>query len=160
MDYRQALFLRKVQDLRERAESNDWFLVLGCAALLRHLLFDKHCLTGQANTGGVKYRFTVCVEPDPDPMPMVWAPIDGIDPEGGGRHLSPVSLNVDKFKALTLMVANGERHTVKSFVRLAAHIDGAIHTGEPKTEEEARLKEWTDLINYRRSLPSTPAARG
>src|SRR5262245_25997056 len=60
--YQKWLYLRKFDDIRERAKSNDLYELMMATALVRHLLLENYGLAHKANQETrLKFHFEVCV---------------------------------------------------------------------------------------------------
>lgn len=139
------LFIKTIEDIEERLTSHDEYEILMIAGLLRKLLLDSNPLMNQVNQEKrLKITFTVNYRgvPQTPPIPFFWSIEDGIDPDTSVPHLSnPKKVNRDDFLKIPIILFNGRIIIVKDLILHMAHVEGAIHPGMPKSDEEKVLKE-------------------
>ena len=158
----EALFLRKLQDLRERSQSSDPYMVLGTAALLRHLLLDGTPLVTLANRRhGVKFRFEVNDSPPAiDQHTLMWSLGDGLDPDVVGDRGNRTPVKRDRLLALPIIVLQGQKYSVHQVIDHVAIVDGAVHREEPSDDSGRLLAAWSKGLNIFGMSMTVQAMRG
>jgi hypothetical protein len=148
-------FLETLRDLQKRVDSaQPEYNVLMAAGLLRKLLLDEQRVTDRVNRGEtrrlkIKYRIN---DRQPiwqvagGPRPTMWSMEDGFDPDTATRA-QPLAVTRDQLLARVVMLHKGYEVTVKDLIDHAAHVGGAIHLGEPRTEREKALSDLAAQIN-------------
>ena len=143
MSTRDELFLETLADLESRCEpGRTEYDVLGIAGLLRKLLIDAQPLVDQVNRDRhLRLRFVINDRPIPeDPLPMIWSMQDGFDPETAHRAF-PKEVKRDDLLTRPIVAVNGSAVSVRDVIRYGAHVKGAIHAGEPESDQERALVE-------------------
>lgn len=155
------LFIRTLTDLDRRAAGTDEYEVLLSAGLLRKLLMDQTPLMDKVNSiFRLKVRFRINGETAYEQLvhedgPMFWSLGDSIDPEipapPGLR--APYDATRDQFLARRVLRVRGDWFTVRDLIDQLAHIEGAVHSGDPKNQREEVLRE----IDRRIYIGNVPA---
>lgn len=139
------LFVKTLDDIEKRLTSRDEYEILLIAGLLRKLLLDGDSLINQViTTEKLKIEFVVNDKsaPTTPPIPVFWSIEDGIDPETSPPFLiNPIKVNKENLLKRPVIQCDGKIVTVKDLIRHMAHVEGAVHPGLPKTDEEKILKE-------------------
>lgn len=155
------LFIRTLSDLEKRTTSTDEYEVLLSALLIRKLLLDAVPLMDKVNSSvRLKVHFRINGETAYERIihedgPIFWSLEDGIDPEipmPPGLQ-APFDATRDQFLARRVLRANGNWFTVRDLIDQLAHIEGAVHSRDPKDQREQVLKETARSI-YIGSLPA------
>lgn len=143
------LFLETLDDLERRAGALDEYEVLMSAALLRKLLMDDTPLVDRVNRERrLRLRFRINASSKYEQVvlgmsPSVWSLGDAIDPETcpppGMR--APFDATRDELLSRPVLLVHGEVFTVKHLIEQLAHIEGAVHSGSPKTHREEVLQQ-------------------
>lgn len=138
------LFKCTLEDIEKRLESRNEYKILMISALLRKLLLDGDPLVHQINREH-RMQLTFLVNdrgvPTGKLAPMFWSIEDGLDPDTSVPHLNnPVGKNLDGFLKVPVILFQGKTITVKDVILHMAHVEGAIHSGMPKSDEEKVLK--------------------
>ena len=145
----ERLFLNTLADLERRAEASDEYEVLMSAALLRKLLMNGLPLMDQVNQKHrLRLRFpingvTPYEELVLEDRPVYWSLEDALDPEldhPPGLQ-APQDATRDQLLGRRVMVVKGQTVTVRDLIDQLAHIEGAVHSGSPREQREATLKE-------------------
>ena len=151
MNQQELLFLKTLDDLRNRIRSNDPYEILGASAIIRKLFLDDQPLVDQVNRQyKLKFDFNVCLPaPNPPglPEPVVFSIQDGLDPDTSlpGKPIS--HLKRDQFLKIVVLVINKKKYTIKDVILFEANIMGGVHAGSPKTEKEKVLKLLNDQLS-------------
>jgi hypothetical protein len=157
------LFLRTLEDLDRRTTVADEYEALLAAGLLRKLLLDETPLVHQVNRyRRERIRFRVNGETPLERImlgdnPVFWAIGDAIDPDAFSSFpgaSAPMDAKLDQFLARTVMFARGERLSVGDLIKQVAHIDGAVHKGNPTNAREELIDEISHFMFFR-NLPGT-----
>ena len=139
------LFIKTLEDIEGRLASHDEYEILMIAGLLRKLLLDSNPLMNQANQEKkikITFRINDRGIPQTPPIPTFWSIEDGLDPETSVAHLcNPKEVNKDSLLNTPIILFNGNTITIKDLIQHMAHVEGAIHPGTPKSDEEKILKE-------------------
>jgi hypothetical protein len=142
------LFLRTLEDIENRLQSNDWYEILGISSLIRKLFLDDHPLVEQVNrTYRQKLRFTITDPHSPhiqtalSMKPDYFILSDGLDPVTSIPSSKKAEVNRDQFFGTAVCVINGNMYSVREIVLFEANIMGAIHSGAAKTDKEKALAE-------------------
>lgn len=144
------LFLETLRDLeRYVAEANDYSM-LRASGLLRQLLVDKHALMHQVNRAHMfKLRFPVCGRAYRETVladaPIFYSALGGIHSSGAFPHqLEEVSL--DRFLATQVLKLGDQLLTIADLISISANVLGGIHKGDPATEKEQALAEFSRSV--------------
>ncbi|MBL0273297.1 MAG: hypothetical protein IPQ06_09540 [Chitinophagaceae bacterium] len=137
----EELFLKTIDDLRNKVASDDDYNLVRAAGLCRHLLTDsgKPLVKILDRKYGVKIEFTVAslsmVGLQMANLSMVWTTISP-------NHLSdPVKVGLKDFLAIQFLRIENHIYSVKDVIRAASHCMGGIHSGVPKDEKEKALHD-------------------
>lgn len=164
---RDRLLLETISDLRQRVERpQSEYELLGAAGLLRLLLLDQHpllSLAGKAHGFKPCFRVTWPVEPMPigGHLPVFWASMEGLSPRWH-PHPNPgvMYLRRDGFLALEILWVRTQHYTVKDLMGQAAHIEGGVHAGDPKSDKEQVLSRLAEGFRVGGASPVTRSLRG
>lgn len=144
------LFIKTLEDIEKRLASHDEYEILMIAGLLRKLLLDSNPLINQVNQEKkIKITFTVNDRgiPQAPLIPIFWSIEDGLDPETSVPHLcKPKEVNKDTLLNTPIMLSNEKIITIKDLIQHMSHVEGAIHLGIPKSNEEKILKELGQVL--------------
>lgn len=139
------LFLNTIEDIEQRITATDEYTVLMSGALLRKLFLDQSRLIDQVNrVHKLKLRFNIS---DISPFeqliyasnPEFWTIEDGLDPESPLAY-APFDATIDQFLHRRIMRSSGQWITVQDAIKQLANIDGAVHSGSAKNENELALQ--------------------
>lgn len=135
------LFVNTLKDLEVKIGSNDPYEILMATALLRKLLIDENPLVDQVNKSPrLRIGFDVNDRLVPTNVSM-WFIQDGFDPETSVPHLSkPINMNKDNMLKRPVMLINGVVITVLDLIKFQSHVQGAVHSGDPRSDKEKVLK--------------------
>lgn len=144
------LFIRTLKDLKAKIESNDPYEILMASALLRKLLIDGNPLMDQANK---KFKLNINFIVNNRQSPLItkglafWSIQDGFDPETSVPHLSnPLTVGKDEMLKRVVLIINGATITVLDLIKFLSHVQGAVHSGNPKVTKEEILKEAEETL--------------
>lgn len=144
------LFVRTVDELRSRSQSNDSYEVLRSSGLLRQLLMDDNPLVHQVNRiyrirlDFVMSDFSV---PSEDPSLTFWSVTDGLDPSTAApfRRGRTVTKTLDKFLATVVNRYNGTNFTIHDIIAFDANVMGGINAGAPRNDNEKVLAQLNSI---------------
>jgi len=138
--YSKILFLKKLEEMRTRGATNDYYELLMAAGLLRSLLFDGgSTLLHHANRDlKLKVQFTLPSVPQVEMSPGVSFYVAILDFERSSAH-NTVSLNPDEFGRFRCLVSNGHVFTIQDIVKTCANTRGGIHLGKVDSKDSAGL---------------------
>jgi len=140
------LFVEILQDIEMRIGNLDEYGMLRTAALLRQLLLDEPRLIDKVNQ---QYRLKIgfivgdrraYMQMTIGDGAVLYSVEDGLDPERG-RPGPTVVLNRDQFLRWPVMFVDGHYVTIHELIDQLAHIEGGVHSGEPRTAKEQALVE-------------------
>lgn len=140
----ETLFLRTVNDLDERVAAIAHYDALMSAALLRKLLLDGTPLVHQVNrTYRLNLRFRISGVSQFEQMlldsdPMFWSIEDALDPDSGLPG-PVVEATLDQFLARNVMRFEGRSVTVRDVIDQLSNVDGGVHKGEPREDQQKVL---------------------
>lgn len=145
-----SLFINTVKDLKNKSDSNDPYEILMGVALLRKLLIDEDPLINQVNKNPkLKIKFTI----NDKSLPIntngltTYAIQDGFDPETSAPHLSkPILVSKDDMLKRPVMLIDGELITVLDLIKFLSHVQGAVHSRDPREEKEKILKNAEETL--------------
>lgn len=162
------LYVRTIQDLKERCESLDRYDLLRASALMRQLLFDDEPLIHAANREAkMKIRFTIVPWTEPHVIvneseidisqnalrrmlandAWVWSPIDPIPGLIPGIPIPTVTVKVDDFMKAICLRRGPTRITVRQVIKFCANVKGGVHRGDPDpAEAQTELQEMDKFI--------------
>lgn len=138
------LFIKTLEDLERKSQSQDWYDVLLTSGLTYKLLFDEHPLVDEINKEKKKIFFEVNDESPPnDPSLVFWSVEDGFDPQTSVPHLTKIiRVNRDGLYGRQIMVIESEIITVKELIRFLRNKQGGVHNDNISlTEKDKILKE-------------------
>lgn len=124
-----ALFLKTLDDLEQKSQSQDWYDMLLISGLIYKLLYDEHSLVDEVNNAKMKISFEVNDRQLPnDPSLVFYSIEDGFDPQTSAPHLIKiVTVNKDGLYARKIMIVNSEVYTVKELIRFLRNKQGGVH---------------------------------
>lgn len=140
----ETLFRRTVDDLDQRVAAIAHYDALMSAALLRKLLLDGNPLIHQVNrTYRLNLRFRISGVSQFEQMlldsdPMFWSLEDGLDPDIG-LAVPVVEATLDQFLARNVMRFEGRSVTVRDVINQLSNVDGGVHKGEPREDQQKVL---------------------
>jgi hypothetical protein len=145
------LFLATLSDLERCLSIGDDYSMLRASALLRQLLLDKHSLVHQANHEyRLKLRFTVCGRAYRETMlrmgPLYYFALNSIHRSGSLGKL-PEEVSLDVFLATPALKLAEQLVTVGNLISISANVLGGVHKGDPKTEREQAIAEFTRVAS-------------
>jgi hypothetical protein len=158
------LFLRTVDDLRERAKSLDEYKVLNSGGLLRKLLTDRdsYRLLDQVNASrqlDIRFRINGESRYEREVMqdkPWYWSlenAIDADDPRVPPGMRAPIDATREQLLARRVMRVNGHDIVISALIHQLADIEGSVHKGNPNNARERMLQEVAKRI-YVNGLPA------
>ena len=149
MDVEQ-LFVRTLADLGNRIVATDEYEVLMSAGLLRKLLMEGITLVDKVNS---RYKLRIRYPMNDvsayeriiyEDAPVLWSLLEGIDPDCPIAQMpgmrAPIHATREQLLARRVMRTCGTWITVRDLIDQLAHIDGAVHSHEPKSERELILQ--------------------
>jgi hypothetical protein len=143
----ETFFLETLKDLRERSSRpGPEYEVQQLAALLRKLLLDERRLIDLVNpTPRTPIRFRV-YEGSPyqelvlSMGPQLYAVQDAFDPKDiAVANARIAEVDVAGLLKRRILLIDGMWFSVADIVRYVAHVEGAVHRGQPKGEKEQLL---------------------
>lgn len=154
------LFTRTLADLERRTTVTDEYEALLSAGLLRKLLLDKTPLMDKVNSNlRMKVRFAINGESAYERAvhedgPMFWSLGEAIDPDipAPPGLWAPFNATRDQLLARRVLRVHGNWVTVRDLIDQLAHIEGAVHSEDPKNQREEVLREVARHI-YVNGLP-------
>lgn len=140
---KKVLFIKTLEDIKNRLSSQDAYEILMIAGLLRKLLLDDYPLIDQVNEKGrFKIKFIINGRQINPLMreAVFWSIQDGFDPE---TAYSAAPIEVDRGKMLKTMVmkSSGNWFTVFDLIKFLCNVEGSIHSGKPKKDKEFVLQQ-------------------
>jgi hypothetical protein len=145
------LLLATLSELERYIANGDDYSMLRASALLRQLLLDRHPLVHQVNRAHhLKLRFTVCGRAHRERVlrmePVFYSALGGIHRSGSlGQHQEEISL--DEFLATPVLKIYEQLVTVGDLISISANVLGGVHKGDPKTEKELAVAEFTRVAS-------------
>lgn len=139
-----SLFLKTLEDLEEKSQSQDWYDMLLLSGLIHKLLYDQHPLVDALNTSNQQIIFSVNNRQLPKDSSLVFYSIeDGIDPDTSVPHLTKiVQMDKNGLYQQPVMVVNSEIITIKDLIRFLRNKQGSVHVDEVSlTDKDKLLKE-------------------
>jgi len=143
------LFIRSLEDLENRLKSQDEYEILMIAGLLRKLLLDESPLIDQVNRRRrQKIKFTVNDYPVPSEEKnlMFWSVEDVFYPKTGSLFYKPIEVTKAQLLSRTVMIYDSHSISVRELIKHVAHIQGAVHSGMPKTNKEEAMKKLAEMF--------------
>lgn len=145
----ETLLVRTLSDLEHRAAATDEYEALLAAGLLRKLLMDAHPLVDQVNANyRLKLRFLINGSTPYEELvladgPSYWSLEDGIDPtiDQPPGLMAPEEATRDQLLSRRVMMLSGKEVSVRDLIDQLAHIEGAVHSSQPREPREAMLKQ-------------------
>lgn len=141
---KEALFLKSIEDLEKKSQSEDWYDMLLISGLLYKLLYDEHPLVDEINTTRIKISFEINDRQLPnDPSLSFYSIEDSFDPQTSVPHITkPITVNKDSLYARQIMIINSEVFTVKELIRFLRNKQGGVHNDNLSlTDKELLLKD-------------------
>jgi hypothetical protein len=136
-EYVKYFYLRKIDEVRGRATTGDYYDLIMASGLLRHLLFEAAPLMHLANRDlQLKLTFTICKTmplPAEIPKPVMFYP--GLDPSAWPEWPTE-TVNLNQLLAAFCITVKGEDFTVQDILESCAHARGGIHMRQPKERDE------------------------
>jgi hypothetical protein len=133
--YAKYFFLRKVDEVRWRMQTGDYFDMIMAAALLRHLVLDEAPLLHKANRDlKLKLEFEVSrpLAPIPPHIPKPIFQMPNIDPQTAPPGFPTEIVGLDRLLGYHVLSTHGHDFTVKDVLKNCAHVRGGVHLGEPQ----------------------------
>jgi len=151
MDRIDKLFLDTLTDLASRTKSAEEYTILGCAGLIRKLLFDARSLADQVNR---KYRFRLEFEVTRPPKfsAFVPAPIftsiqDGIDPDTAPEEWPREKITKDALFTYPLITVREHTYSLREIVQFEANVMGGVHAGLAREQKEKVLDDFASTFS-------------
>jgi hypothetical protein len=141
---KKALFLKSLEDLEGKSQSQDWYDMLLISGLVYKLLYDEHPLVDEINTTKTKISFEINDRQLPnDPSLVFYSIEDGFDPQTSVPHLTKsIIVNKDGLYSRQIMIINSEVFTVKELIRFLRNKQGGVHTDNVSlTDKDILLKD-------------------
>lgn len=130
---------RTVDDLRDRAESEDEYTLLGIAGIVRRALFEKHALAdlerSRQRLPDLEFRYrSAPIRPSSIPIgTQIRLPVLG-------RFREPAELGaLSQFRKAPVATSDAQAISVESLVKHFAHVEGGVHVGYPGDDTEDAL---------------------
>jgi len=136
------LFLHTLEDIEERSRlGKGEYDALMMASLLRKLLLGDPPLVNAANRDRKqRLRFQVTDLSPPSGVSR-WAPQDAIHPSGAGRAETTIDLRLDTLLSRTVVVAYGERISVRELIKFLSNNYGAVHASPADDDKTRALRD-------------------
>jgi hypothetical protein len=156
----EELFLRTVEDLRDRVQEGDEYALIRATALLRQLILDGANLVDQVNRAHkLKIRYTVCGKKFSEHIlarkPALFSSLGGIHVSGLFAHQREECTREQFLKTIVLSVG-GHTFTIQDLIDHAAHVAGGVHAGSARNDRERVLSEFRGLIIREPTQQLTP----
>lgn len=167
MDVRN-LFLHELGALDRRLRSSGDYETLMIAASLRKLLLDARPLAIAVNQKHrLRLRFlAVCQREDAESLKVklveaglvLWSRGDGFDPATAkAGSAAPSELSLPALLSCVLLMWRGYDATVHDVIDHVAHVGGAVHIGEPRSEKDAALRDMAKSVRVGGKSPEVQA---
>jgi hypothetical protein len=139
--YAQNLFVKRLEDLKSRSSTTDYYDLLVAAGFLRGLLFDGEAtLLHHANRDfKLKLRFNLPNVPQVEAAPGVELDVVILDFERSSCK-EAIALNIDQFGSFRCLVWHGHVFSVRDVVETCANVRGGIHLGTVQAKDAAALE--------------------
>lgn len=136
------LIARTIQDLRDRAGSDDEYTLLGLAGVLRRTIIDQQAVarraTDRRTLSSLRFRWH---PPGPPVMERPeFLPVALILPEPGAFREPTESGSINQFRAAPVANAGGDPVTVSDLIWHFAHVEGGVHIGHPDDEKQRLMQ--------------------
>ncbi len=144
------LFLKTLDDIRNRLESHDEYEILIIDGLLAKLLLDGDSLIKIVNTElKLKIYFIINDRMPPNhPDLAFWSLQDGLDPDNSPpSSIKPLKLNLEQFLKRPILMNQGKIFTIYEVISYLRNVGGAVHSGIPKDEQQNFLREVQETFN-------------
>ena len=145
MDQR-ILFIKTLADIDERLDSADDYDVVRVTALLRQLLLDQHPLVTVVNhSHRLKVRFRIAVTPglpaELHTATSVYLQLESLDPDMEFPRGKIQEVSREEFLNIIVIIAYGERISIREIIRYTAHVAGGVHSGSPKDDKDRIMND-------------------
>jgi hypothetical protein len=155
----EQLYLKTIDELKNRINSQDPFDILSASANIRELFLKNHPLVDLASEQyKSNFTFDVCL-PVPDPpglhKPAEFSIQEELDPDMSKPGRPTSQLARDQFLDIVLININGRKNIIRDVVLSCVTIMGGIHSGSAQREKEKVLKavnDQTPIGGYASSL--------
>jgi hypothetical protein len=144
------LYLKTIDDLKNRIRSNNPFDILSASANIRELFLDNPPLAELANEQYTSnFTFDVCL-PAPEP-PGLSEPAESsiqeeLDPDTSKPGWLTTRLPRDQFLKIVLVNINGKKYSIRDVVVSCVTIMGGVHSGSAQWEKEKVLRAVNDQM--------------
>ena len=148
--YNNSLFIKTIDDLKLKSNSNDEYDLLMSSTLIRKLLIDGNiCLVHPVNKPiRLKVKFHVTdskrvLEHSNNTNEIFlnkrfvdfWSIADGLDPDTQIMKAPIINVSIDKFLTLPVIQILEKRYSIKEIVLFFANSMGGVHRGNFKEYE-------------------------
>jgi hypothetical protein len=155
----ESLLLETLRELGDRLDSDREYDALMIAGLIRRLLTDQspQPIMTQVNRNRrlrIRYLVNEYLVPRIRPGFHIWSIEDGFAPEPGDPPpprpipgappypiLGPREVSLDRLLKLPVMIWDGRYVSVKDVLESALYVQGAVHLGQPKDDDERSLAQ-------------------
>ena len=144
------LYLKSIDELKDRISSHNPFDILSASANIRELFLDDPPLADLANEQLTSnFTFDVCLPAPESPglsEPAVFSLQEELDPDTSRPGWLTTRLPRDQFLKIVLVNINGEKYIIRDVVVSCVTIMGDVHSGSPQWEKEKVLKAVNDQM--------------
>jgi hypothetical protein len=147
--YIEDYFLRTLDDLEHKIDSNDYYQILGISALVRRLLVDSFPLVDKVNRYyRLKILYRIAISNTLKFMESMGIPKsglallslqDGLDPDTASPGKTICEVDLEKFLNTTVLVKDGKEYSIRDIVTYEANVDGGVHLGSPKEQAHKEI---------------------
>ena len=144
---KKELFLKTLEDLDKKSQSQDWYDMLLISGLIYKLLYDEHPLVDGDNILKTRIEFEINDRQLPNSSDLMFYSIeDGFDPQTSVPHLTK-SITVDRagLYSRPVMIINSKIFTVKDLIRFLRNKQGGVHNDDVSLDDKDKILK--DLQN-------------
>jgi hypothetical protein len=155
--YQQWLYLNKVEEVRQRVATNDYYNIVMATGLVRHLLLEDFALADKVNRHfpqRAKLKFEVMpgrIGDDDEILKHTMLAFRNIEPSPDcppDSVFKPKKMSRDELLSTCIIVFQGKRITVKNVLDAYAYARGGVHLNDRPGELEEALFELDSLVVY------------
>ncbi len=144
------LYLKTIDDLKNRISSHNPFDILSASANIRELFFDDPPLVELASKPYTSnFTFAVCL-PAPEPPglsePATFSIQEELDPDTSRPGWPTTRLPREQFLKIDLVNINGKKYSIRDVVVSCVTIMGRVHSGSAQWEKEKVLRAVNDQM--------------
>ncbi len=143
------LFLKTLEDLEKKSQSQDWYDMLLISGLIYKLLYDKHPMVYEVNTSKIPISFEVNdMKLHTDPSLMFSSVEDAFDPQTTPPPFAkPMIVNTQVLYSREVMTIGPEILTVKDLIKFLRNKQGGVHYDNvASVDKEPVLKELQETM--------------